>query len=104
MKTALASILAAGAASACCIGPVVFVLFGAGAFGTSLAVLEPYRPALLAITASILGVAFYAAYRPLADCAACSPVSRRRTRIAVWIAAVVAVALVTFQYYVGYFV
>lgn len=41
MKTALASVVAAGGASACCIGPVVFVLSGAGTFGTSLAVLEP---------------------------------------------------------------
>lgn len=104
MKTALASVLAAGAASACCIGPVVFVLFGAGALGTSLAVLEPYRPALLTITTLLLGAAFFAAYRPLDDCAACAPASRRRTRVAVWIAAAVAVALVTFQYYVGYFV
>lgn len=104
MRTALASVLAAGAASACCIGPVVLVLLGAGTVGTSLAVLEPYRPALLATTALLLGAAFYAAYRPLDDCAACSPVSRRRTRVAVWIAAAVSAALVTFQYYVGYFV
>ncbi len=47
MKTAVIAVLAAAVASACCIGPVVFVILGAGAFGGSLAVLEPYRPMLL---------------------------------------------------------
>ena len=102
MKTALAAVLAAGVASACCIGPVALVLLGVGAFGASLAALEPYRPALLGVTAVLLGGAFYVAYRPTSDCDACAPALRRHTRIAVWIATVVAVALVTFPYYVGY--
>lgn len=102
MKTALASVLAAGAASACCIGPVAFVLLGAGTFGASLAALEPYRPVLLAMTALLLGGAFYIAYRHASDCDTCSTSSRRRSRIAVWFAAGLAVALVTFPYYVGY--
>jgi mercuric ion transport protein len=102
MKTAVAAVLAAGIASACCIGPVAFVILGAGAFGASLAVLEPYRPILLGLTAVLLGGAFYLAYRPASDCDACSPASRRRTRIAVWIAAALTAALVTFPYYVGY--
>jgi len=102
MKTALAAVLAAGVASSCCIGPVAFVLLGVGAFGASLAALEPYRPALLGVTAVLLGGAFYVAYRPTSDCDACSPAVRRRTRIAVWIAAALAAALVTFPYYVGY--
>ena len=102
MKTAVAAVLAAGIASACCIGPVAFVILGAGALGASLAVLEPYRPVLLGLTAVLLGGAFYVAYRPTRGCDACSPVSRRRTRIAVWIAAALTAALVTFPYYVGY--
>lgn len=102
MKTAVAAVLAAGVASACCIGPVAFVLLGAGAFGASLAVLEPYRPVLLGLTAVLLGGAFVVAYRPPSDCDTCSPASRRRTQIAVWIAAALTAALVTFPYYVGY--
>lgn len=102
MKTAAAAVLAAGVASACCIGPVVFVLLGAGAAGASLAVLEPYRPILLGLTGVLLGGAFYVAYRPAVDCGACAPVSRRRTRFAVWIAVALAAALLTFPYYVGY--
>ena len=102
VKTALASVLAAGVASACCIGPVAFVLLGAGTFGASLGALEPYRPALLTSTALLLGGAFYVAYRPTSDCGPCSPASRTRTRIAVWLAAAFAIALVTFPYYVDY--
>lgn len=102
MKTAVASVLAAGVASACCIGPVAFVLLGAGAFGASLSALEPYRPVLLGLTGVLLGGAFYVAYRPASDCDACSPASRTRTHIAVWIAAAVVAALITFPYYVEY--
>jgi mercuric ion transport protein len=102
MKAALAAVLAAGVASACCIGPVAFVLLGAGAAGASLSALEPYRPVLLGLTAVLLGGAFYVAYRPTSDCDACSPSSRTRTRIAVWIAAALVTAFVTFPYYVEY--
>lgn len=102
MKTAIASVFAAGLASACCIGPVALVLLGAGTFGASLAALEPYRPVLLASTALLLGGAFYVAYRPTPDCGTCSPASRKRTRVAVWFAAALATALVTFPYYVAY--
>ena len=102
MKTALAAVLAASVASACCIGPVAFVLLGAGAFGASLSTLEPYRPVMLGLTAVLLGGAFYAAYRPTTDCDTCSPASRAATRIAVWFAAALAVALTTFPYYVEY--
>jgi mercuric ion transport protein len=102
MKVATASIVAATVASACCIGPVVLVLLGAGTFGASLASLEPYRPIFLGVTTLLLGFAFYAAYRPMNDCDTCSPASRRRTKIAVWFAAVVVVVLVAFPYYVRF--
>jgi mercuric ion transport protein len=102
VKTALASVLAAGMASACCIGPVAFVLLGAGTFGASLSAQEPYRPFLLTATALLLGGAFFVAYRPTSDCDTCSPASRKRTRVAVWLAAALTTALVTFPYYVDY--
>ena len=102
MKTALASIVAAGVASACCIGPVALVLLGAGTFGASLSAIEPYRPVLLTATALVLGGAFYVAYRPTSDCDTCSPATRKRNRVAVWLAAALVAALVTFPYYVDY--
>lgn len=78
MKTALTAVLAAGVTSACCIGPVALVLIGVGAFGASLAALEPYRPALLGVTAVLLGGACYVAFRPTSECDACCKFSRRR--------------------------
>lgn len=102
MKIAVASVVAAAAASACCIGPVAFVMMGAGAFGATFSALEPYRPIMLGATMLLLGGAIYAAYRPMEDCATCSPASRRRTQAAVWIAAVLVVALAAFPYYVEF--
>ena len=102
MKTAVAAVLAAGVASACCIGPVAFVLLGVGTFGASLAVLESYRPTLLGLTAVLLAGAFRVAYGPKAACDACSPASRGRVRAVVWVAAALTAALATFPYYVGY--
>ena len=64
MKTALGVIGAAVGASACCIGPVVFSLLGAGALGASAVKLEGYRPWFLGLTLVLLGVAFFSAYRP----------------------------------------
>jgi mercuric ion transport protein len=106
MKTAGASVVAALAASACCIGPVVFSLMGAGALSVASTKMEPYRPWFLAATALMLGGAFYAAYRPLpvdvCDAERCAPRSRTMARFLVWIAAIVAALLIAFPYYIGF--
>lgn len=107
MKTAMGVIGAAVAASACCIGPVVFSLLGAGALGAAATKLEVYRPWFVGLTLVLVGVAFYSAYRPAANegCAAdgtCTPRSKRAAKIMVWIAAALAVLLITFPYYIGY--
>ena len=102
MKAAAVSVVAAVIASACCIGPVVLVLLGAGAFGASLASLERYRPIFLTVTTTFLAVAFYAAYRPVEDCGVCEPSSRQRVRLIVWVAAFVVTVLVAFPYYVRF--
>ena len=107
MKSAVVSIVAALAASTCCIGPVVFSLMGAGALSAASTKMEPYRPWFLAATAVMLGGAFYAAYRPLAvdvcDAERCAPRSRTMARLLVWIAAIVAALLITLPYYIGLF-
>jgi mercuric ion transport protein len=107
MKTAVASVVAALAASACCIGPVVFSLMGAGALSAASTKMEPYRPWFLAAAAVMLGGAFYTAYRPLAvdvcDAERCEPRSRTIARLLVWIAAIVAALLIAFPYYIGFF-
>ncbi len=95
------AVLAAFGASLCCILPVAVAVLGVGS--AALAVkLELWRPWLAGLTVPLLGFAFYQAYKPI-DCApgqACAvPASRRRSRIVLWIVAVVAVALMAFPYY-----
>lgn len=104
MKTAWAAVVTAAAASVCCIGPVVAVIMGAGAIGAMAIRFEPFRPAFLAITFVLLGLAFYGAYRP--EPGACEPEStcassdRRRARVVFWIAAAVVLLFVAFPYYI----
>ena len=108
MKSAVLGIGAALAASACCIGPVVFTLLGAGALSTASLTLVPYRPWFTAATALILGIGFYGAYRPVPiDCSpngSCTLQLRQTGRVVMWIAAAIATLLVAFPYYIGWFV
>ena len=93
------SIVAALGAASCCVAP--FALFMAGVSGAwiaDLTALAPYQPMLAAAALGCLGGGFYLARRkPTVVCAegdACTPRSRRITRIALWTAAVlIAVAL-----------
>jgi len=107
MKAAFGVIGAALAASACCVGPVVFSLLGAGALGAAAVKLEPYRPWFLGLTVVLLGAAFYGAYGAAGnqrgdDDGVCRPASRRTARIMVWVAAITGALLVAFPYYIGY--
>jgi mercuric ion transport protein len=106
VKAALGSVGAALAASACCIGPVVFSLMGAGALSAASTTLEPYRPWFVIATVALLGGAFYSAYRPIASDESCddvcTPTSRRTAKILVWIAAMATAILIAFPYYIGY--
>lgn len=108
MKAVVGSVLAAVGASACCLGPVVLSLVGAGAFAATAARLEIYRAYFLILTFFLLGTAFYVTYRPAGTAcrsdAACAPDSRRTAKITLWIVMVVVALLVTFPYYIGWFV
>lgn len=109
MKEKLATggaVAAAAAASLCCIGPLIFVVLGLGAFGAAAA-LESLRPYLLGAAVLLLAFGFYRAYfrRPEAACApgeacAASPVSRA-TRAALWVAAFAVLAFALSPYYAG---
>src|SRR6266852_1436936 len=105
-----ASVIAAVGASVCCIGPVVAALFGM----TSLAALvkyEPLRPVLAIITFGFLGAAFYMTYRKR-PAEVCEPDSvcatrgvdrvQRFNRILLWIAAAIAVTVLTFPTWSGW--
>ena len=109
MKTVIASIVAAVGASACCLGPVVFSIAGAGALGAAAVRLEPLRPVLLTVTGAFLVAGFYMTYRgaPAPACCVgenCRPGANRTARRLLWIATAVVVLLVTFPYYMTWFI
>src|SRR2546427_506122 len=98
------SVIAAIAASVCCIGPIVAVGLGSSAAGLAAA-FEPVRPYLLGLTFVILGFAFYRAYRrPEEKCATgvCEkPASRRAQMLVLWLGAAMVVLFAAFPYYSG---
>lgn len=106
MKAVVGSVVAAVAASACCLGPVLLSAIGAGALGAAAASLETYRPVFLALTAVLLGGAFVVAYRPGREVCAvdgtCAPSSKRTAKMVLWVVTVLVVLLVTFPYYVSW--
>ncbi len=59
-----AGLLAAIAASLCCITPVLAVLGGLGGIASTFSWLDPLRPYLIGFTVIILSYAFYVAYKP----------------------------------------
>ena len=93
-------------ASVCCIGPVVLAGLGIGAV-TAAQQFAPLRPYFLALTAVLLGLGFYFAYRKPRPAAVCDGEACEMPRVArwgrplLWIATVMVVALVTFPYYYG---
>ena len=99
------AVLAAVGASLCCIGPLVFVLLGLGAFGASAA-FESARPYLLGAAVLFLAYGFYRAYfRRAAACApgsACAvkPVGRAG-KAGLWLASAAALAFALSPYYAG---
>ena len=65
MGTILASFLAAS----CCIGPAIFIIFGASAsFMGGLSFLEPLRFYLLGFAVLLLGISFWKLYLKKPDC------------------------------------
>ncbi|MCC6668387.1 MAG: cation transporter [Polyangiaceae bacterium] len=82
--------LAALAASSCCIGPLVLAALGIGGAG-ALAALLAYRPYILVATAALLGFGFYLTYRrPRAvqgDTCGCErPGTGRAGKVGLWVA------------------
>lgn len=104
-KTASASILAAVAASLCCITPVLAFLGGIGGIAATFSWLEPFRPFLIGITVLVLGFAWYQQLKPSKaeiDCD-CED-DKRKTKFIhskkfLGIVTVVALAMLTFPSY-----
>ncbi len=98
----IASVFTAVLASICCIGPVVAAALGIGVLSGAGA-LEAWRPYLLALTAVMLGVGFYRAYRrPAGDECGCSLPARKNRKRLMWITAAIVLPLAAFPYYSGY--
>ena len=92
--TAAGAVVGALAASACCLGPLVLAALGLGGAG-AFALLGAYRPYVLAVTAVLLGAAFFVTYRPRpADGCGCErPKANRAGRVGLWIATLAVVLL-----------
>ena len=100
--------LAAFAASLCCVGPLLFVVLGLGAFGAA-SMFESLRPWLLGVTAVFLALGFYRAYFKREQ--ACAPgeacatkpgnAAGRAGRAGLWLAMLLVAAFALSPYYIG---
>ncbi len=105
-KTTLASlsaVVAAVGSTLCCAGPLVAVTLGLSGAGLA-ATFEPIRPWFVGGTVLSLGYGFFTlrredtnACKPGTLCA--SPVARRRMRVLLWSATVLAIPLLTFPWW-----
>ncbi len=92
-KTVLGgAIVAAFAASLCCIAPLVFVLLGMGSLGMA-AIFEPFRPYLMGGAVLLLALGYYWIYFKSEKSASCAPGEAcetkpvsRASRLGLWFA------------------
>ena len=96
------AVVSAFLASLCCIGPLLFAVLGVGGAG-ALARFEAYRPVLTVATFALLAAGFWFAYRRPkvveGDACGCErPKANRFGRVALWVAAVLAVGFWAFPY------
>jgi mercuric ion transport protein len=100
----IGGVIAAVAASLCCVGPLVLVMLGiGGAWVANLAVLEPFRPYFLGAAVIALFFAWKKIYR--APAAACTPGSlcampqtNRIYKVLFWVVAVLVALALIFPY------
>jgi mercuric ion transport protein len=100
---AAGGLLGALAATSCCILPLVLFSLGiSGAWIANLTALAPYKPYFAAGTLALLGYGYYLVYvRPRQACAdgSCArPLPNRLVKSSLWIATVLVVAALAFDY------
>lgn len=93
----IGGLAAAVGAGLCCVGPFVLVSLGiGGAWVANLTLFEPYRPLFIGTAFALFAWAGWKLYRPCAPGETCAaPRVRRRRRLIFWLAAAVALALLT---------
>ncbi|PKF81687.1 mercury transporter [Vibrio sp. vnigr-6D03] len=105
----ISGMIAAVGASLCCVGPLILLLLGvSGSWISSLTMLEPYRPIFIIAVLTFFILAIRRIYRPIDQCqedAACSiPKVRKRQKVVLWMASVVALILIASPYWIVFFV
>ena len=100
----VAAVIAAVAASLCCVGPLVLLTLGiGGAWISTLTHLEFLRPYGIAITFLLLGLVFWKLYITPKSCSAdkvCgTPKGSRVYRVVFWLVTIIIVALLAFPWY-----
>jgi mercuric ion transport protein len=105
--TLLGGALAAIAASACCLGPLVLVTLGiGGAWISNLTLLEPFRPAFIGLALICMVVAYGKIFRATVDeecrpgtlCA--MPQTNRTYRAVFWIVSLLVLVALAYPYFV----
>ncbi len=103
-KLAGASVLAAIAASLCCITPVLALLAGTSGLASTFSWMEPARPYLFGLTAAVLGFAWWQKLKPQkaaidCDCEADGKTPFMQTKAFLGIVTVFAGLMLAFPYY-----
>lgn len=106
MFAAVGGTVAALGSALCCAGPLIAVTLGVSGAGFA-STFEPLRPYFLGATAVLLAGGFVMVHReekkacePGTTCA--DPKSRRRMKIALWVATALAIVLATFPTWSGW--
>lgn len=102
--------LAALAASACCLGPLILVSLGiGGAWVSNLTMLEPYRPIFIGIALICMALAYRKIYSTKAtgncspDTLCANPKTNRSYRIIFWSVSVLVLIALLYPYFVTIF-
>lgn len=105
-RAATTGILAALAASSCCIPPVIAAIAGIGGMGSTLSWMEPLRPYLIGLAVIAIGYAWYAHLKPKQEddcgCDIEKPKFYQKRSFLIGITLFAAVSI-TFPYYSGIF-
>lgn len=105
-KTTLAGgAIAAIAASACCLGPLILISLGiGGAWISNLTLLDPFRPIFIVLALACMGLAYRRIYRanPSVDCqpgSLCAiPETNSTYRVLFWVVSLLVLVALVYPY------